>query len=179
MNITWEEREKKSCQFITVVEEQFRHAAINANLHKDKNGIGKIWERYNLSIFNDLPWKVEVITLRWVLEDPTDLWKRRGVVPGHEGRGTLGRLLELGADWTGPASHSCPVCEDPAAFAIVERDREKGEEDGERILGWWTTVPNISNNRVRICPRLHWVRDQRKTDTPTMAPCLQFWPTVL
>lgn len=33
---------KKSRHFITVVEEQFQHAAINANLHKDKNGIGRL-----------------------------------------------------------------------------------------------------------------------------------------
>lgn len=123
-----ERREKKIMPFHYSGGEQFQHAAINAHLHKDKNGIGRLWEWDNLSVLNDLSWKVQFIALHWVLGDPTDLWKRRGVVPGHEGTGTQGRLLELGADWTGPASHSCLVCEDPAAFAIVERGREKQRE---------------------------------------------------
>lgn len=122
---TLQERKEKN-QAITVVEEQCRHAAINAHLHKRiKNAIGRLWEWHNRSVSNDLSWRVQLINLHWVLGDPTDLWKRRGVVPGHEGTGTLGRLLELGVDWTGPASHSCLVCEDPAAFAVVERGRDK------------------------------------------------------
>lgn len=51
-----------------------------------------------MSVLSDLSWKVQVVTLHWLLGDPTDLWKRIGVVPGHEGRGTPGRLLELGVD---------------------------------------------------------------------------------
>ncbi len=100
------------------------NAAINAHLHEDKTGIGRLWEWDDLSVLYDLSWKVQFITPHWLLGDPTDPWKRRGVVPGHEGKGTLGRLLELGVDWTGPASHSCLVCEDPAAFAIIERERQ-------------------------------------------------------
>lgn len=34
----------------------------------------------------------------WMVGDPTDLWRRRGVLPDHEDRETLGRLQELGVD---------------------------------------------------------------------------------
>lgn len=71
----------------------------------------------------------------WLLGDPTDLWRRRGVLPGHEDRETLGRLQELGVDWRGPTSHSCPTCEDPAAFAEAARGREWGSGHRQRKLG--------------------------------------------
>jgi len=43
---------------------------------------------------------------------------RRGVWPGHEGRGTQGTRLELEDGWIDQVFHSCPVYAGPSASAF-------------------------------------------------------------
>lgn len=140
---------------------------VNAYFHKDKNATGGLWElwSYNLSVYcGDVVHHAAL---------GTDLWTRRGVVPGHEGRGILGRLPELGVDWTSPTSHSCPACEGPAAFAVAKGKKK----DRQRKLAQYVTALNISNKTAR---GIHHEWDQETTAASTnssvshsLAWCLQ------